>query len=805
MKGTATFTRLLDRAAHLVPICVGLGFVLYGGGKQRGIPGAPMAFVLEDHPVSSVVTYSAIACWNRRGAWDDSFRLDFGDGWVFPWGSSHLSSVEVLSCGEVWPRWDDTNRIAALDVPLAIVPGLTHFSCERTADDSYVLSWTNAAPNRATNVLASAAIELRRCGDRVVTQDGVASAAARELPFPRCGWGQDEEWVAHYFSNEVAGIASAGGYTNWVDGIALEPGNGFYKLTVTLSNAPPETVNLTVGEYSVAVTNAGDYVFLLEKGVRYPIGFSFLPDGVAYSFDDGGPADPPEPDWPEPPGQSRGAPQDVYYYTYSTTGDNGHGQELVVPTQGGDGYACYWPSLRISPDYGDSLSPYTSLCAMVFDIPTNATLDIIWESGGSFLQRGTFLELVNTHFYGDKIDVTATYRNVVLHGTITLTRRVRVTGIDLWGGGVVLTEGPHLGIGGEPVPATSLTNAGLSFWWALAMPGTLRLESNCGNSVAVRVSGNSDPVSLPLEWHAEADSTGISNLVVEVSDVMTNGQFTFTLEFDEDWIDPIAVTTSLAAVEIAVVADAIWPTNRNRHVFGPKEQFTITTNPSVGLSCSPSEGIAISNNVVTAPDRPGSFAVGLTIGDVEYDLWLLCIAPTSLRGKNPRAFLPDEWMNKGRYQIPVGYPGVGMHIDTLLEPTYVSFDHLRVYEGYAPAINRQGWYRDLDAFPDNQLAHDYNAGATNATGAVGVLEHDNLVGVGDLVAAWMNPSTAYTNGSYQVSIPVYWFAEGGGYTNNLPDSVQTTWVTWNGTMSVSKNGCAMERSTNGVYNIIYEQ
>ena len=63
--------------------------------KQRGIPGAPMAFVLEDPPVSSVVTNSAIACWNRRGAWDDSFRLDFGEGWVFPWGSNHLSGVEV--------------------------------------------------------------------------------------------------------------------------------------------------------------------------------------------------------------------------------------------------------------------------------------------------------------------------------------------------------------------------------------------------------------------------------------------------------------------------------------------------------------------------------------------------------------------------------------------------------------------------------------------------------------------------------------------------------------------------------------
>ena len=146
-----------------------------------------------------------------------------------------------------------------------------------------------------------------------------------------------------------------------------------------------------------------------------------------------------------------------------------------------------------------------------------------------------------------------------------------------------------------------------------------------------------------------------------------------------------------------------------------------------------------------------------------------------------------------------------MHIDTWLEPTYVSFDHLRVYEGYAPAINRQGWYTDLVAFPDSEMAHDYKAGATNATGALDVKAYDNLIGVGDFVAAWMNPSESYTNGSYQYSIPVYWFAEGGEYTNNLPDSVQTTWVKRDGTMGVSKNGCAMERSTNGVSTVIYGQ
>ena len=802
MKGTATFTRLLDRAARLVPICVGLGFVLYGGGKQRGIPGAPMAFVLEDPPFSSVVTNSAIACWNRRGAWDDSFRLDFGDGWVFPWGSSHLSSVEVLSCGEVWPRWDDTNRIAALDVPLAIVPGLTHFSCERTADDSYVLSWTNAAPNRATNVLASAAIELRRCGDRVVTQDGVASAAARELPFPRCGWGQDEEWVAHYFSNEVAGIASAGGYTNWVDGIALEPGNGFYKLTVTLSNAPPETVNLTVGEYSVAVTNAGDYVFLLEKGVRYPIGFSFLPDGVAYSFDDGGPADPPEPDWPDPPGQNRGASQDVYYYTYSTTGDDGHGQELVIPTKNGDGYACYWPSLKIYPDQEGILSPDTMFAAIVHDIPIGGIPAVTWELDNSVIERGVFFMVADVHYFWGEINVTAIYRGVELHGKITVVRHVRETDIGFDGGGVVFVEGSHLDVNGKPTPASSQAEASLDLWWALTSPGTLRLESNCGGSASARVRESNEPVSLPLEWHADADSSGISNLIISVSGAQTNSQFTFTLEFDEDSIDPIATTTSLTVVELEIEAVTTRPTNRHRHVFGPKEQFTITTNPSVELFCSLLDGIEISGNMVTAPDRPGEFSVWFTVDGAVCTCDFNCIGPTSLHGKEPRPFTTNEWVKVGGHPLSIGCPGVDMHIDTWLEPTYVSFKNLSLYEGYAPAINRQGWYYDVVAFPDDELDHGVPQGAYSP---VWILAVDNMTESGDLVAGWMAPSSAYTNGSYQVAIPLYWYVDGCDYTNSLPDNLQTTWIFSNGTMRVSKNGCAMERTTNGVYTVISSQ
>ena len=47
--------------------------------------------------------------------------------------------------------------------------------------------------------------------------------------------------------------------------------NGLYKLTVNVADDPPETTQISVGELSIAVANAGEYVFLMEKGPAYDL------------------------------------------------------------------------------------------------------------------------------------------------------------------------------------------------------------------------------------------------------------------------------------------------------------------------------------------------------------------------------------------------------------------------------------------------------------------------------------------------------------------------------------------------------
>ena len=209
--------------------------------------------------------------WNLPGAWQYSMRRqDFAGGFVFPYGTNHLACVHVSSQGSVRETRFSTNVIASVGVPLAVVPGLTECSHEYTVSNTYRFVWANAAADRDTNTLVSASIELFRNGDVVVTTNGITRTIPLELPFEHDGYGQDESWVRANFTNaeEIVSI----GYANWVDQqVGVGQLNGLYKFSAVVTSNPPECLNLRVGDCNVAVTNVGEYVFLLGKGFRYDI------------------------------------------------------------------------------------------------------------------------------------------------------------------------------------------------------------------------------------------------------------------------------------------------------------------------------------------------------------------------------------------------------------------------------------------------------------------------------------------------------------------------------------------------------
>ena len=116
-----------------------------------------------------------------------------------------------------------------------------------------------------------------------------------------------------------------------------------------------------------------------------------------------------------------------------------------------------------------------------------------------------------------------------------------------------------------------------------------------------------------------------------------------------------------------------------------------------------------------------------------------------------------------------------------------------------PSINREGWFSDRVAFPDEVLEHGHDSGAGSGANNenAGVTAAGNRTENGDFVGTYIRRLPPYYDGSCQLAIPVFWFTMGGSVTNRLPDSVQTMQIYSNGTMRASKNGVTWEQPLGG--------
>lgn len=213
---------------------------------------------------------NAVEDWNLNGAWEKGEAIEFPGKWVFPYGTNHLSWIYLWSQGSIFETDNAIAPIASVPVNLAIKPRSSYVCHGLNADNEYCFSWTNAHPNRIESEMLNAEIILSRNGDwRVATNGCVVTSFVRGVPFAHNGIGQDESWVNANFAASTNEIATAGGYLNWVNScVGTNKLNGLYKFTVQFADVP-EATELVVGDYSVAVTNAGEYVFLLKKGFEY--------------------------------------------------------------------------------------------------------------------------------------------------------------------------------------------------------------------------------------------------------------------------------------------------------------------------------------------------------------------------------------------------------------------------------------------------------------------------------------------------------------------------------------------------------
>lgn len=219
--------------------------------------------------------------WWRRGALNDGHVVTFDEGWCFPYGTNHLTSIEVWSSGAVYATEKDPTPIAELVTKLSLAPRDTEVFVGMTTNSSYIVEWHGGHPNRDLNQTADASIELLRNGNVIVTEGGVSAEIPYAIPFSHDGFGQDEDWVRANFTNadEILSI----GYPQWVDQqVGVELANGLYRFSAEFLVDPPEPTELYIGDYTVCVTNAGVYSFVLEKGTEYEFGTWPFNDDVDY-------------------------------------------------------------------------------------------------------------------------------------------------------------------------------------------------------------------------------------------------------------------------------------------------------------------------------------------------------------------------------------------------------------------------------------------------------------------------------------------------------------------------------------------
>jgi hypothetical protein len=157
--------------------------VLYGGGKTNDVARAISQSKRRSASASDSQMVARARNWNIRGAWDDSFDLTFANGFVFPFGTNRLTSIEVFSQGYLRPPsfllHSPSSFVSSPSCLLSLIPNHSSFSYEYTPSNTYRFVWNNVPFGRIPLGSLSIAtndffIELFRNGDSIISSNGIS-------------------------------------------------------------------------------------------------------------------------------------------------------------------------------------------------------------------------------------------------------------------------------------------------------------------------------------------------------------------------------------------------------------------------------------------------------------------------------------------------------------------------------------------------------------------------------------------------------------------------------------------------------
>lgn len=412
------------------------------------------------------------------------------------------------------------------------------------------------------------------------------------------------------------------------------------------------------------------------------------------------------------------------------------------------GHVLCSPWLSIAPSSVTTAEFPVIFEACVFDIPIEATPSVVWKRGDNVVRTGEVFIL--TGMKDDDIgtiDVFATYRDVTLHGVVTITRHVGENYISLGGDGLIIVEDSYTNTPNDVVSGSS-TSASLHLEWALAEAGQLKLEADCAEGVAVYENlgdGIELPVSLALTWDADCDEVGSRDLLVYCNGTPNPGTLgTFTFSFTpEDEGTSLTNTLSLQVVKIKVEADADWPSNKVRHVFGPLETARLVVTPQVmGLHF---EGDACFHSTTTNGQYSLCFtnhAMSSSVHAVfdtgqRFELEFEVVEPERTTASLPVELAEEDWLPLlDERPLQPNEPGIAWKTEVSLLPNYVSFQHLRIAELDIPATQIWGCCTNVYYFPTQSIAHVGTSVPIEDGGPGESVGVGNKIGDNDYVAFW---------------------------------------------------------------------
>lgn len=851
------------RAAAALPpagraaLCALLALCLVRGATKSGGPPAPLR---SPRPAGAVAPEDVARGWRaardgaegpvemppgaetndllrRRGGFDWAFRVEPA-GWRFPYRGGVLRGVTVLARGEVRP--DAGSRYFPVPFPegvsllpescLGLLPGggASVFRHAVTAGGSLLLDWRGALVGRDPNAATNLQMELFPDGHFAWRTDGGSRLYLPVLPFdwdgdglenavdpeplvphPADAHGANAEWYAVVCSNVFERTARPGAVP-----VSLPcGGEAFFRTNAAarayyfveaVASEGPAPIRFEADRASrlgspVVVARAGETNLVpLLVGVGYavssPVPFSLSAPGAPFAEI-----------------ERRGAGHCEVRLPLGfrvTTSEDGR-TVAVTPVPCDPGGAFEWEPLG---GRAGSARPHPADRPACSHVAHGGC--VFWECGsvscgctgcsisGRYVFEGVSADLPTVWCGCGEDDPETPEPPALPHEDMASSPSVKAT----FSRSVVLFEDAYTNAPGDVVPRrsseTTLTISaygGANGAWLLVDPGSVgdRLAWAGGHRLPtsrVRIPANSD-VRYEIVYEGRASSAKAHDVEV-----------TATLTAMND-MSPMPSVATATSVRLQMEAVSTFPSNRARHVFGPLEKsrfkvFPDSLRPNLAITGTVPYDGHLDTVKLTASAKAATFDLVAECGEGKITLPFSVIGPSAkIEGLFAEPFSSQDWEDIEEAPLSSQEGGVAGRIWVRVLPSYVSFQHIRMIEGTAPATLTWGCCTNHVQFPPDRISHGEVSGGSSSYAQSGTeISKDNLLGP-DRVAFWPPSELELPcgGGGYTLDIPWKWYADKPGVTD-LHDWMtvrQEMKIESDGASEVRKNGIVIRREIGG--------